>query len=306
MFSMGIYKNKLLTKRKTEREKLHKGSLTLEASLVMPLFLFLFLAFLYFIQIFTVQERIQSAITRMGLDLAKLSYIYEDFPSTEDANNFDQTILEVGAEIGISELIASSINGSMLKVYASNYLDIDQIKSSCIKDGFEGIHFYHSKVMDEQDCIDILVSYQIRIPVKLLPMNDLDVVQRVRLRGWTGYVVAPAYSIGDEEGIDEAIVFITKTGSVYHRSRECSHIKLSVRPVTGVPSELRNDHGAKYNPCELCCIGEGDVTKTYYITSNGTKYHGRNDCSKIKRTVFEVPLSEVSDRTPCKRCRNYK
>jgi len=284
------------------KNKLQKASLTLEASLVIPLFLFLILAFLYFMQIFAIQEQMQSAITRMGLDLAKLSYIYQDFVGEEDANNFDHTIFELGTKLGLSEFMDSTMQGSMIKMCAKHYLNTDWLFDTCVKGGYEGISFYHSKVMDEEDCIDIIACYQIRIPIKLIPVNDLEMVQRVRLRGWTGNQVACAYSLNDEENTDDTIVFITKTGSVFHKSRECSHIKLSIRSVVGIPSSLRNDNGAKYYPCELCCKGETDVTKTYYITSDGTRYHTRNDCSKIKRTVIEIPLSEVGNRTPCKRC----
>lgn len=289
-------------KNQRRKSKLQEASLTLEASLVIPLFLFFMLAFLYFLQIFMVQEQIQSAITRMGLDLAKLSYIYQDFTSEEDANNFDHTIFPIGSEMGLLEFIDSSLHGSILKMYAKNYLDTDGLVGSCIKDGYEGISFYHSKVMDEEECIDIIASYRIRIPIKLIPINDLDMVQRVRLRGWTGNQVAPAYSLEEEGDSDDTIVYITKSGSVYHKIRECSHITLSVRSVVGIPSSLRNDNGAKYYPCEKCCKGELDVTNTYYITSDGTRFHTSNDCSKIKRTVLEIPLSEVSGRTPCKRC----
>lgn len=92
-------------KDQRRKSKLQEASLTLEASLVIPLFLFFMLAFLYFLQIFMVQEQIQSAITRMGLDLAKLSYIYQDFTSEEDANNFDHTIFPIGSEMGLLEFI---------------------------------------------------------------------------------------------------------------------------------------------------------------------------------------------------------
>lgn len=287
---------------KNKHKELQKASLTLEASLVMPLFLFMILAFLYFIQVFMIQEHIQSAITRMGLDLAKLSYIYQDFVGEEDASHFDYTIFELGTKTGLTEFIDSTIHGSMLKMYAKNYLNTDWLLSTCIKDGYEGISFYHSKVMDEEDCIDIIACYQIRMPIKLIPVKDLAMVQRVRLRGWTGYQVKPAYSLHEEDSADETIVFITKSGSVYHKKRECSHIKLSIRSVVGIPSSLRNDNGAKYYPCELCCKGETDVMMIYYITSDGTRYHTRSDCSKIKRTVIEIPLSEVGERSPCKRC----
>ncbi|HCA70260.1 MAG TPA: hypothetical protein DEP17_07655, partial [Lachnospiraceae bacterium] len=292
------------SQREQRKERLREASLTVEASLSLPLFLFFLFIFLYFIQIFIIQEHIQSAITRMGLDMAKLSYIYDDFTDGADAENFDKTVFEGDLGRNLSEFGLVKINSAMLKLYAQNYLNIDQINKSCIENGYHGISFDNSVLFDEEDAIHIIVRYQIKIPIKLFGVKDIDMVQRVLLRAWTGYTVMSAYSMEEEENGEGMIVYVTKTGSVYHRNRECSHIKLSVRPVTGIPSELRNENGAKYYPCEKCCTGEKDAFLTYYITSDGTRYHKQRDCPKIKRTVLEVKLSEVSGRAPCKRCGN--
>ena len=149
----------------------------------------------------------------------------------------------------------------------------------------------------------MIVRYQVRIPIALFGLDEMNMIQRVRLRGWTGHQLPANYTVeenGEEQ--EDTIVYITETGSVYHVDRNCSHIKLSVTSVIGLPTALRNDSGAKFYPCEACCNGAESDMATYYITSDGTRYHNRNDCSKIKRTVKEVKLSEVSDRSICKRC----
>ena len=45
----------------------------------MPIGISFLIAFLYFIQLFTLQEKIQAGITNLGLNLAKTAYIYEDY-----------------------------------------------------------------------------------------------------------------------------------------------------------------------------------------------------------------------------------
>lgn len=287
-----------------KKEYTCRGSLTVEASLITWPFVLFILSFLYLIQIFTIQEHIQSSITRMGLDLAQMSYIFDDFNFSEEAEGAESLVGDMASEIGLSELIASSINSGMLKLYSSKYIDKMRLDSSSIVKGFDGLSFYESSVLKDDDFIDIIVKYKIRLPIRLFPIDDMEMVQRVKLRGWTGIQFSPNYTL-NEDSDEDTIVYVAKTGSVYHRNKSCSHIKLSVRGVQGIPSQLRNDNGGKYYPCEKCCKEDKGISSTYYITSDGTRYHSIIDCSKIKRTVNEVHLSSVVDsKSPCKRCGN--
>lgn len=287
-----------------KKEYTCRGSLTVEASLITWPFVLFILSFLYLIHIFTIQEHIQSSITRMGLDLAQMSYIFDDFNFSEEAEGAESLVGDIASEIGLSELIASSINSGMLKLYSSKYIDKMRLDSSSIVKGFDGLSFYESSVLKDDDFIDIIVKYKIRLPIKLFPIDDMEMVQRVKLRGWTGIQFSPNYTL-NEDSDEDTIVYVAKTGSVYHRNKSCSHIKLSVRGVQGIPSQLRNDNGGKYYPCEKCCKEDKGISSTYYITSDGTRYHSIIDCSKIKRTVNEVHLSSVVDsKSPCKRCGN--
>lgn len=281
-----------------------KGSLTVEATLITWPFVLFILSFLYLIQIFTIQEHIQSSITSMGLDLSELSYVSEEFNSSEGTGGIEALVGDVDRQIGLGDLISSSINSGKLKLYSRKYLNVDKINQSHVLNGFDGLSFYQSTVLNGDEFIDIIVNYRIRLPVILLTLDDMEMVQRVRLRSWTGLQVKSNYSVNeDSQGQEDTIVYVTETGTVYHRDRNCSHIKLSVRSVVGIPNQLRNDNGGKYYPCEKCCKEDKDITATYYITLNGTRYHSRSDCPKIKRTVKEVTLSSVIDsKTACKRC----
>ncbi len=277
-----------------------KASLSVEAAFVLPIFLYFMIAFLYYIQLFTVQEQIQAAITKMGLNLSKTAYVFQDFPSIEDIVSFDFSIFGKEYDLGLDELADHITSDGILKQYAKKYLDTAEINQSCIKGGFDGISFYGSSLLGGSDIIDIVVSYKVEIPVKIFIIKEMNMIQRVRLRGWTGYKVAAAYQTQEEN--KATIVYVTNTGSVYHKTNNCSHIKLSVKAVSGIPTGLRNDSGAKYYPCEACCDANLIRLATYYITSDGTRYHSIRECSKIKRSVRELKITEVGTRTPCKRC----
>ncbi len=281
----------------------NKASLTLEAAFVMPIFLYFLIAFLYFIQIFTLQEQIQSRITKMGLNLSKVTYFYKDFSDIKEIINFDNTVFGKESDFGLEEITDRMISSATLKLYAQKYLDQGFINHSCIKNGFDGMDFSLSSIAGDEDVIDIIVQYKVTLPVKIFLLGDMGMLQRVRLRAWTGYTVAAVYS--KEESVNkETLVYITSTGSVYHKSTNCSHIKLSVTAVHGIPYLLRNESGAKYQRCEACCEGELDQNATYYITTYGTRYHSDRNCSKIKRNVTGIPFSEVGSRKPCSRCCN--
>jgi len=226
----------------------------------------------------------------------------------QEAKSFDQSIFGTEYDIGLYDFASAVTGGTALKLYAKKYLDVDKINRSCIQEGFEGLSFYYSKVLDKDDYIDVIVRYRVELPIKFFHLETMRMIQRVRLRGWTGYQVSAKYSTNQEAGnVQDEIVYITATSKdVYHTSRSCSHINLSVTPVAGIPNELRNANGDKYYTCESCCRGNLEGITTYYITSDGTRYHADRNCSGLKRTVIEVHLSQVKDRRLCSRCKNLQ
>lgn len=278
------------------------ASMTVEASLILPLFLFFFISFLYFIQIITLQEKLQKAITESGLSMARAAYIYSDFQNPEDVNNTDSSIFEEIVQIGLQELTSAVINNLLIKNIVGSRLNIDEIDSSLIVGGFDGISFGNSKLLDGDDNIDIVISYRVRIPISIFGLQDMNMIQRVRLRGWSGHRLTPLYTIVEEGRNEESVVYVTETGTVYHLKKSCSHISLSIEAINGKPTWQRNKNGGIYYPCEVCGFGNDSDLGVYYISSYGDRYHRNKNCSKIKRSVRAIALSEVGDKLPCRRC----
>ncbi|TAH73877.1 MAG: hypothetical protein EWM47_02085 [Anaerolineaceae bacterium] len=284
------------------KRKRIRASLTVEASLVLPLFLLFFISFIYFIQIITLQEVLQRAMTESGLSMARAVYVYSDFRDVEDAKEADTTIFEEGIQAGIEELADALINNVVLKYVVASRLNVDYINHSFVVGGYDGIHFDDSKILEGNDDIDLVIKYRIKIPISIFGLQEMDMIQRVRLRGWNGHQLTPLYAIVEENDNEENTVYITETGTVYHLQRNCSHISLSIETISGKPTWQRNKNGGIYYPCEACCNNHDSGLGTYYITLYGDRYHRNKNCSKIKRTVKEVPLSEVGGKLPCKRC----
>lgn len=133
--------------------------------------------------------------------------------------------------------------------------------------------------------------------VKDVAFKSSATAATVYIRKWTGYDVLKNSVKQDEE----EYVYITESGVVYHRSRTCSHLKVSISVVD--PKDLdhkRNFYGKRYKPCEKCTVGKS--TGLVFISDKGDKYHNSASCSGLKRTIQTVPLSKVGARGPCSLC----
>lgn len=288
-----------------------RASFTVEAALVLPIFIYAIIAFIYFIQIFLLQEYLQNAITETGYFSAKYAYVYDyllnyDGTKEKDGNKDKSTL-----ESGVDAIIARTIDSSYYKIKLQDYLDLNIINESCIKEGFSGIQTYLSSYMAEEDAIDIVITYDIKLPLLFIPLDKVSMAQRVRMRGWSGHRVeakkdSKDASEGEEDNEQqEKKVYITETGTVYHLTKECSHLKLSIQKASyGQLDMLRNASGGRYKACSLCGNKGLSETDCIYITDDGDRYHCNLNCSGLKRTIIEISLSEVGGRRPCKRCGN--
>ncbi|MBD5544128.1 MAG: hypothetical protein HDR01_07810 [Lachnospiraceae bacterium] len=171
----------------------------------------------------------------------------------------------------------------------------DYLDNSCIKNGSNGIIYSFSRIMKE-DKIELAAVYQVEPKIPYIGFKGFTMVTRCTARAFTGY---------DNAGIDkkehgEQLVYVTETGKVYHVSKNCTHLRLSISKVNYKEvGGLRNEGGEKYKPCEKCGRNPGS---TVYITREGNRYHTTISCSGLKRTIDAMPISKVGNRTPCSRC----
>lgn len=138
-------------------------------------------------------------------------------------------------------------------------------------------------------------------PVRgLIPLPAIWMHNTVKVHAWTG--ADRGDGANDDDGEAENMVYVTASGSVYHKKLNCSHLNLSVSKVAGASvSAKRNEYGEKYHPCESCSRNQ-QPGSAVYITKSGNRYHNDKNCSGLKRSVRLVKESEVGDLHPCKRC----
>ena len=133
----------------------------------------------------------------------------------------------------------------------------------------------------------------------LIPLSEVAVYNHVKVHAWTG---TEYQDNGGEQGETEQMVYVTESGSVYHRKLGCRYLKVSIQQVAGSGiSSMRNSYGEKYAACESCSRGQKSAGSVY-VTSTGNRYHNQETCSGLKRTVKLVKLSQAGSMHACSSC----
>lgn len=149
----------------------------------------------------------------------------------------------------------------------------------------------------EEENISIDAEDTIPLPYELPQFLSVKMKHCVKTRTFSGVESRAGKDKGD------TIVYVTKTGRVYHREKECTYLRPQISKVLFADIEhLRNMDGGKYYPCEACDLNEKIGTKSVYIALYGDRYHRIKNCRKIDRAIMEMKLSETGSRTPCSKC----
>ncbi|HEX3077100.1 MAG TPA: hypothetical protein VHQ24_09580, partial [Lachnospiraceae bacterium] len=221
----------------------------------------------------------------------------------------DSYLSQAFEDVDISSMLGMLIDNLYLQQRLYSELGDSSLVNRCVAGGFDGISFLGSSVFDEKECITIIMSYQLKLPLFETVLPPLPVVQAVRMRSFNGYAVASkvVYDNEKQEDTNEEMVYITENASVYHTNQSCTHLRLSTKSIlSSMIATLRNKNGGKYRMCETC-FDQGDPTPgTVYITDQGVCFHKNTACSGLKRTITKVLLSKVSHLPECKRCQSSK
>lgn len=245
-----------------------KASLTIEAALVLPAFVYLMTGLLGFMNVMGSAGALTEGLSCTAKQMAVYAYAAES----------------AGGPQGV-------LKGGLSAAYAKA-----QIKKQ--KGIPEGISMGYSSFLKKDDLIDLVASYRIRSPVPMFSFGKPRILQRGCVRAWTGRDFRE--EAGNDSGSSGERVYVAEHGVVYHKNPNCTHLRLSVRavPASGTES-LRNRYGAKYYACSCCKNGTGAAV---YITDTGNRYHAGKECSGLKRTVHSEELSDVDHLPPCSKC----
>lgn len=291
--------NKIISKIKSMRKsiihesgEMKTASLTIEAAMVFPIFLFMIMFVISIIIFIGIQMKVQLAMYNTAMLMSKYEYAYEIAMMETDVN-----LKELEEASVVTQIIGQGMEIATVKGIFTAQLSYNNIEKSCIKGGIWGFHFYKSDILNDDNVIDFVVNYELKSPFDIFGIGTIPVEQRARVRCFSG-----DESYLNDKDDEKEYVYVTPTGRVYHTHKDCSYIKLSIKKTDySLVGNLRNESGAKYYRCESC-IKKLEPNEVLYITDYGTRYHKNKNCSKIKRGYTKMPLSEVHDRKKCSKC----
>lgn len=273
--SLRVQRPKTKNQEKIKTKKSHgkrvylftsRGSMTVEAAIGITVFTLAVFSVIGYLMLMNQQLSHQIKINNLATAMAKVKF-YEQ-TAAELKNRKKQLKAQAKKledQIGTSE---------------------DQIKQLKNQTGLSG------EQREETDAGEIDIVYRFFYSVPWIH-RKIPITERCLMKDWTGRDITR----------QQKFVYITKTGKVYHLTKECSHLSLHIRKVnyTALLTE-RNCYGKKYSRCAICVTENLGSGENVFVTEDGTKYHSSLMCSGLLRNIITVEKSKVKNMSPCSRC----
>ena len=265
--------------------RLH-GSMTVEAAIVLPLLLFFFLNLFSGIEMLRLHGKIQMAMWETGRQISVYGYAYAQVTEKEQRN---QILAKAGGML---------FSQTEVKNQIVHYLGKDYLDASPLTYGAKGLNLLESDFLQENDDLDIKVTYQVSPWVNIIGFREFRMSNRYFCHAWTGYEI----SVQDQRKGTGDCVYVTEYGKVYHETLECSYLKRTKKAVSLAEAQaMRNQFGEHYYPCGLC--NNRDQGELVYLTMGGERYHYAADCPALKRIIHTILRTEAQKQyEPCNRC----
>ncbi|MDO4943527.1 MAG: hypothetical protein Q4E73_11950, partial [Lachnospiraceae bacterium] len=243
-----------------------RGSMTLESSLIVPIFIIIMTVSMMFGEIILVKGQMYHGLT----EAAKIAAVEEYYVEKKK----------------------SSLNILYITVLQRKYSNKNNYPGF-IK--ISNLSFSNSKLLNDQDEVELHMTYDISISYPFFKKKKIRIEETVYQKAFTGYRPT-AFELG------EGYAYVTKYGNVYHTSLQCSHIMLRVTGSSEVGAYIQGKDG--YKPCSKCAKNCSGKETQLYIPKEGDCYHTSLTCSGLTRLIRKVTIWEIGNRKPCSRCGN--
>ena len=262
-----------------------QGSLTIEAAMALPLFLFAVIILMTPMKLINDGRKIQIALEGTGEELSQYVSALKELKRGEDLS-----------AAGLNELPDSLLEGiteQSILLYARMKMGEYEVYQNA-----ESVSFLRSSILKDKETIDLIVDYRIRLPFPVLGLKSVPMSARCFRRAWIGNTL-----LHEDESPDiEEMVYVGRDSTRYHRKRTCHYLYNYIRAVNETDLDsIRNTGGGRYKPCSRCS-SLAKESGIVYIMPSGEKFHSSRECTAITAYVRLVPISEVIHLGACSYC----
>lgn len=230
----------------------NRGSATVEATLILPLFIFCILVFFHGLRLLMAEAILYEAAAETVEYMAQVSYLEE-----------------------CSYVVPLSRLGS--------YIDNPDLIEDYIVGGLDGVSFHGSEYLNKDGYVCLSINYKVSLNLPIIGDFTGDRSYEIRQKAYVGDEVR---ADGDELSSDEVYVYITDNREAYHTTRACTHLDLSITAQSLVKAKKEG-----YTCCEYCGEATGNsVLVTNY--GNKYHSHGdcvglKRTVYRVKKTQVE-------------------
>lgn len=243
-----------------------KGSITVEAAMVLPIFIFVIISIVALLLLFLFHNALQIDMDNTARELSVIQTGLKEHERIADVYSIGRILSEKTGKVA-----------GVCGIYGGRY----------------GINFTGSDLASESGIKTIRAEYMWKSPQKYFCFE-----QKSCYIAWTGKSLVD----NTEENNDEMTVYMTENGTVYHTDKNCTYLTREIKRVNIKDvSNYRNLGGGKYYPCEKCEASHCEGNEVY-ITVYGTRYHKDRECNVLKRYIKELKISEIKGIRKCKKC----
>lgn len=266
------------------------GIITVEASVILPIYIFVISTLLYLFNVLYIETIFQERLSEIARKISSSYYVISTFSELPDEDKDKMNLFQDSFPTGLSSSIISTyyinnifFNDKILELINSNYITNNK----------NGISFIGTSFDSDTNELTIKMSYKINIPF-LPSLIELPITQYCKVNMYTGK------HITDNQTPSDTYVYICISGNVYHTNKYCSYLlKYTSVVPTYSPALL------ELLPCLQCRSQHLDQhsLKYVYLTDSGDCYHYSLDCSTFTRGIYKVKYENISDNYHiCTRC----
>ncbi|PYG88520.1 hypothetical protein LY28_01369 [Ruminiclostridium sufflavum DSM 19573] len=193
-----------------ERIAACRGSITIEAAIILPVFIAAFITFVFIVKVYYTHEIIQQAILGACNEISLYGLLYYETDADELVGYLEkicnsQKVSETFGDSSLSSIIgqigkdttdyirAQAVLLPVLKALVEENLEVsridtvnDRLRWLNLKNGFSGLDFSESRMLADGKSIDLIVSYEMVFPFLTQFLPEIHLRQMASSCIWAG------------------------------------------------------------------------------------------------------------------------